>query len=168
MPGCIALPTTRATLESRQRNSPSKISPLLPPRSTLEAISRRQECSSQDSRRSGAPPTWRTISTIPLPQFSCLLWPGVYSQSRRQMESRDSYIPATWSIQKTLHLAGAHYRSGRHDRISGFRSLTLLVDHAVGGALARNERGAAGRAKAVRASSTRIAGPIKRPCRPRR
>jgi hypothetical protein len=49
------------------------------------------------SRRTGALPTWRTVSTIPLPQFSCLLWPRVYSRSRRQMERRGNYIPATWS-----------------------------------------------------------------------
>lgn len=53
----------------------------------------------------GALPTWRTISTIPLPQFSYLLWPQVYSRSQRQIERRDCYMLATWSIWKTLRPA---------------------------------------------------------------
>ena len=66
-------------------------------RSTLGAISRRQACSSQASRRTGALPTWRTISIIPLPRFSCLPWSRVYSRSQRQMERRDGYMPVMWS-----------------------------------------------------------------------
>ena len=48
-----------------------------------------------------APPTWRTISTILLPQFSSSLWSKAYSRSRSQMARQRNCTRATWSIWKT-------------------------------------------------------------------
>jgi hypothetical protein len=127
MPDYIALPTTRATLESRQRNSPNKISPLPPPRSTLEAISRRQECSSQDSRRTGALPTSRTISTIPPPRFSVYCGPGCILDHDDRWRDETTTYRRRGPSRRRRTMQRAHYCSGRQHRFPGFRSLTLLI-----------------------------------------
>jgi hypothetical protein len=127
MRGCIALPTTRATLGSRQRNSPSKISPLLPPRSTLEAISRRQECSSQvrgalGRSRPGEP-------SLPSHSRSSAVYcgPGCILDHNDRWRDETTTYRRRGPSKRRRTMQRAHYRSRRHHRFPGFRSLTLLI-----------------------------------------